>query len=104
VYEPTNAELVRRLDDVARQVERIAATLEDKYVRVDVYKAKHDALRADIDGKVQDLYGDIRDIKTTRASDLAFRRQIMAGAAVGVILILVNLVIATSNFIARAAG
>jgi hypothetical protein len=101
VTEPSNAELVRRLEDVTRTVDRLATTLEGSYVRREVYEAKHEALRSQINSQVQDIYGDIKDIKDARASDLAFRRQIMAGVAVGIILSLVTLVVATSNFIAR---
>ena len=97
--DPTIPEVVRRLDDVVRSIDRIMLTMETSYVRRDVYEARHDAVRADINGKVQDIYGDIKEIRDQRASDVAFRRQILAGAAIGLILLLVNLVIATSNFV-----
>jgi hypothetical protein len=96
--------MVRRLDEIARSIERVMLTLETSYVRRDVYEAKHEAVRNELNGKVQDIYADLSDIKETRKADLAFRRQILAGASVGIILLLINLVIATSNFIARTAA
>lgn len=99
--DPTIAEVVRRLDEVARSVERVAATLESSYVRREVYEAKHEALRSWARQEFQDVRGDIGRIEEARKTDAAFRRQIMAGAAVGLILLLVNLVLATSNVLAR---
>lgn len=102
--DPTVPELMRRLEEVARSVERLVRTMETSYIRRDVYEAKHESIRAEFNGKVQDIYGDLQDMKEARQQDLAFRRQIMAGASVGIILLLVNLVIATSNFIARVGS
>lgn len=99
--DPTIAELVRRLDDVTRSVERVASTLEASYVRREVYDAKHEALKSRTDRDVNELRADIKRIEEERKADQAFRRQVMAGAAVGLILLMVNLVLATSNFIAR---
>jgi hypothetical protein len=104
VTDPTIAEVVRRLDDVTRSVERVAATLESSYVRREVYEAKHEALRSWARQEFNDVRGDITRIEEARKADQAFRRQIMAGASIGLILLLVNLVLATSNFIARAGG
>lgn len=97
--DPTVPELVRRLDEIARSIERVIRTLETSYVRRDVYDAKHEAIRNEFNGKVQDLYAEIKDMKDARQQDVTFKRQIMAGAAVGIILILVNLAIATSNLV-----
>lgn len=99
--DPSVPEIVRRIDELTRSLERIAATLESSYVRREVYEAKHEALRAYQDRETKELRGDIRELQDARKADAQFRRQIMAGAAVGLILLMVNLVLATSNFIAR---
>jgi hypothetical protein len=94
--------MVRRLDDIARSVERLVNQMETSYVRLDVYRIAHEALRREVAAKGREYEEDIKDLKAARERDAAYRRQIMAGAAVGIILILVNLAIATSNLISRA--
>ena len=99
--DPSIAELVRRLEDTSRAIERVATTLESSYVRREVYEAKHEALRAQQQQSIKEVADDVRDLQEARKTDAAFRRQIMAGAAVGLILLLINLVLATSNVMAR---
>lgn len=113
--DPTVSEIVRRLDEVTRSVERVASTLEASYVRREVYEARHEALKqagaredqalkSYFEQEIRDIRGDVTRIEDARKSDQQFRRQIMAGAAVGLILLLINLVLATSNFIARGGA
>lgn len=102
--DPTLPELMRRLDEVSRRMEHLGRTMETSYVRRDVYEAKHDALKAEVAGKITELSGDLIDLRNARDKDQAYRRQIMAGAAVGLILLLVNLAIATSNFVSMGGA
>lgn len=110
--EPTLAEAMRRLDDVAKSVERIVATLETHYVRLDVYTAKHESIRRELDSTALNLAGDFKDLrdndikelKEARKADLAYKRQISAGVAVGLILMVGNVVFTTVNYLARATG
>lgn len=113
--DPTLPELMRRLDDITKSMDRLVSNLEVSYVRRDVYEVAHNALRREVTGQYETLRrevnakgreyeGDIQELKTARERDAAYRRQIMAGAAVGVILMLISLAFSASNFIARAAG
>ena len=95
--DPTPGEILRRLDEVTRSVERLASTLESSYVRREVYDAKHEALRAYTDSKAKELADDIADLNRHRSSEQAFRRQIVAGAAVGAILLILNLLFAING-------
>jgi hypothetical protein len=45
----TLGEVVRRLDDVSRQLASLAARLDETYLRKDVYEVKHVNLRNDVD-------------------------------------------------------
>lgn len=101
--EPSNAEIARRLDDVTRSVERVARSLEESYVRKEVYNARHEALKASTDAAVLGVQTDIVELREARKGELAFRRQILAGGAVVVIGVLFNLILATSNLV-RIAG
>lgn len=99
----TLPEVVRRLDDVARSVERLVATLEQSYVRRDVYDARHDALKREVNGQVRELSADIAEIKEARKADQAFKRQMLASMAVVIVGVIINLVMAVANTIARSA-
>ncbi len=88
--DPTPVEIVRRLDDVTQRLDRVSDRLEQGYVRKDLYDANRTADRDDVKDVIKRL--DVAD---------AFRKQIIAGCAVGVILLAVNLAIALSNFMAR---
>ena len=94
--EPTVAELVRRLDESSRQIRdlleelrRDRATYEQIFVRRDVYEAH----------RTQDVSA-VEDIEERMRAAEAFRRQIMAGAAVQVI----GVVIALALLVAGVRG
>lgn len=83
---PTAGELLRRLDDIARAHERtvnrlddLAKTLEDRYVP-----------RREFDLRVGEVEKDL----TTQAG---FRRQVAAGALVGLILLVANIIIVLTS-------
>ncbi|MGZ4520299.1 MAG: hypothetical protein ACXVXP_09730 [Mycobacteriaceae bacterium] len=99
--EPSTGELVRRLDEVARSIERVASTLESSYVRREVYEAKHEALRAWARQEFADVRADVARIEADRSSDKAFRRQITVAISSGFVLMILNLLMAASNFLAR---
>lgn len=116
-------EVVRRLDEITRSVDRLVHTMEQSYVRRDVYDARHDALRSSVNGQVRDardlfsirmnaiesalngqmagIRDDVSEIKKARDGELAFKRQILAGFALIVISTLITGAIALSNFVAR---
>lgn len=102
--EPTMGEVLRRLDEVSRQLVDLAKEMKDDrntaaatFVRQDVYVAQRLADQA----VVADLHGDVRTINNERKADAGFRRQswlAMAGIAIGS---LVSIALALINFIAR---
>lgn len=96
--DPTPGEIMRRLDELARSMQQLAATLESSYVRREVYDAKHQALYSYVDAKVKENTDDIADLNRHRQSDQSFRRQIITGAAVGAILLVLNLLFAINGF------
>lgn len=103
MVEPTNVEIVRRLDEVGRSIERLASTLERSYIRMDVYEVRHEALKSSLNARLNDLHDDIVEVKAARVAEQGYRRQILAGIAVLAVGILINLALATSNLIARGA-
>jgi hypothetical protein len=78
--DPSMAELVRRIEEVVRTQERLSFTLESSYVRKEVYEARHEALRREYD-----------------EVNLAFRRQILAGVIVGIVLIVAQIIVVLSR-------
>lgn len=96
--DPTPGEIMRRLDELGRTMQQLAATLESSYVRREVYDAKHQALYSYVDAKVKENTDDIADLNRHRQSDQSFRRQIITGAAVGAILLVLNLLFAINGF------
>lgn len=103
--DPTPGEIMRRLDELGRTMQQLAATLESSYVRREVYEAKHEALRSYVDArtketeaKIKENADDIGDLNRHRQSDQSFRRQIITGAAVGAILLVLNLLFAINGF------
>ena len=80
--DPTPAELVRRIEDIANSIERLTSTLEQSYVRKDVYVAQREGDLASLRGEVKDVADDARDLKSKAERSETFRRQILAGAAV----------------------
>jgi hypothetical protein len=102
--EPTMGEVLRRLDEVSRQLLDLAAQMrEDRdkaaatFVRQDVYQAQRIADQA----VVADLNGDIRAVNKARESDAGFRRQVWLTMGALAITTLVTIVIAIFNFVAK---
>lgn len=73
--EPTMHEVVRRLDDVSRDLRALTNTLEERYVP-----------RREYELRVGELEKDARD-------QGAFRRQVAAGFLVGLLLIVATIVL-----------
>lgn len=73
--EPTMYEIIRRLDDVSRDLRDLAGTLEERYVP-----------RREYDLRVGELEGDAR-------AQASFRRQVAAGALVGLVLIVAQIIL-----------
>ena len=96
---PTLSEVMRRLNDVAKQLAQIAAEMKQDradaartYVRQDLYLAQRQADAA----VVADLNGDIQAIKVERDRDAAQRRQMLmwlGGLTVTVLIGLAGLVV-----------
>lgn len=89
--EPTPAELLRRLDEVSRQLLDLTTELRyvnrsaaETYVRKDVFS---EARIADAE-KHREQERDIDALKESRAGDAAFRRQVLLGLGVALIGIL----------------
>lgn len=102
--DPTLAEVVRRLEDVARSVERVAATMEASYVRKEVYEAKHESLRSEMRSAVKDVADDVSDIKRVREKDSDRWKQAMFTTGVNLLMLLIIAAISVSNFMARGGS
>jgi hypothetical protein len=120
--EPTNGEVLRRLDEVSRQLVALAGEMkEDRakaytvFVQQAVYNEREKtyvAHRLADQAVVADLHGDIKKvetnlgreidgIKTDRKNDVNFRRQVWLTMGALAITTLVTVVIAIINFVAR---
>jgi hypothetical protein len=102
--EPTLGEVLRRLEEVSRQLLDVTHELkEDRkataatYVRQDVYIAQRQADAA----IVADLAGDMQSMRDERKTDVGFRRQVWLTLGALAISMLVTIVIAIANFVAR---
>lgn len=102
--EPTMGEVLRRLDEVSRQLLDLAGQMrEDRntaaatFVRQDVYQAQRIADQA----VVADLNGDIRAVKKSHESDAGFRRQVWLTMGALAVTSLITVAIAIINFLAR---
>jgi hypothetical protein len=113
--EPTMGEILRRLDEVSRQMIDLAREMKDDrsaaaatYVRQDVYFAQRQAMES----MIADLHGDVKQtetnlgreiaiIKDDRKSDVNFRRQVWLTMGALAITTLVTIVIAILNFVGR---
>jgi hypothetical protein len=93
VTEPTNAEVMRRLEEVTRTVERLASTLETAYVRKDVYDARHEALRRETDQRFKELEDDLSAIRKEAEAQKSFRRQVGGGVLVGLLLLVAQIIL-----------
>lgn len=102
--EPTLGEVLRRLDEVSRQLVDITREIkEDRsaaaatYVRQDVYIAQRQADAA----VVADIHGDIKSIKDDRRKDNDWKRQQNLSLAALAITVLVSIALAIVNIVAR---
>lgn len=91
--EPSPLELLRRIEELTRSLERVTNTLESSYVRKDVYEARHDALRREIRQEQAEIRGDVSELQDAQKAQVAFRRQVLAGVLVGLVLILAQIVL-----------
>ncbi|WP_028474099.1 hypothetical protein [Nocardioides alkalitolerans] len=105
---PTNGELVRRMEEVfarlTQQLEALTGEIrEDRrvnertYVRRDVYDAERAADKA----ARRDLEKDIAELVEARKSDAGFRRQVLLWGAGLTITVMVTIVVAVANLLAR---
>lgn len=102
--DPSAFELLRRIEDVVRSVERLAATMEASYVRREVYEAKHEALRREVHSSVKDVADDVADAKRLREKDADRWKQAMFSIGLLVVGMLITGAFTVSNFMARAGG
>jgi phage host-nuclease inhibitor protein Gam len=102
--DPSAAELLRRIEDVVRSVERLASTMEASYVRREVYEAKHEALRREVHSSVKDVADDIADAKRLREKDADRWKQAMFTIGIAIVLLLIQGALTVSNFMARTGG
>lgn len=93
-------EVLRRLDEVSRQLIDLAREMKDDrdkaaatFVRQDVYLAQRLADQA----VVADLNGDIRAVNKAREADAGWRRQVLLTLAVLAISTLVSIALAVVN-------
>lgn len=73
--EPTMSEVVRRLDDVSRDLRALTTTLEERYVP-----------RREYELRIGELEKDARE-------SASFRRQVAGGALVGLLLLVAQIVL-----------
>lgn len=104
VNDPSTAELVRRIEEVVRSVERLHGTLEASYVRKEVYDAKHEGLRREMASSVKEVADDVADAKRLREKDADRWKQAMFAIGVQIVMLLIVGGIAVTNFMARAGG
>jgi phage host-nuclease inhibitor protein Gam len=102
--DPSASELLRRIEDVVRSVERLASTMEASYVRREVYEAKHEALRREVHSSVKDVADDIAEAKRLREKDADRWKQAMFTIGVAIVLLLIQGALTVSNFMARVGG
>lgn len=88
--EPSNAELVRRIEDLVKSLERLTTTMENSYAT----KESVNALR--------DLHGaEIAELKKDNDARAGTQRQILAGLVVGFVLLLIPLIGQIQNVVGR---
>ncbi|MEO5664889.1 MAG: hypothetical protein ABIR39_16590, partial [Nocardioides sp.] len=75
VTEPTMYEVVRRLDDVSRDLRALTSTLEERYVPRREYELR------------------VGELEKDAGAQGAFRRQVAAGALVGLVLIVAQIIL-----------
>lgn len=113
--EPTLGEVYRKLNavaedlrDVIREIKEDRQTYAATFVRQDVYQAQRiadQAVVADVAGDIRtvkaDLDREVTGIKAERSSEVAFRRQVLLGFAIGGIGWLLTIALFIANFVAR---
>lgn len=102
--DPTPAELVRRLEDAVSAIRDLTAKVEQGYVRKDLYEARHEGLRREIQADVKDVRDDIAEIKADRKQNADRWKQAMFAVGIQLVLMLIVGAVAVSNFMARSAG
>lgn len=102
--DPSASELLRRIEDVVRSVERLASTMEASYVRREVYEAKHEALRNEVKSSIKDVADDVADAKRLREKDADRWKQAMFSIGLVIVGLLITGAFTVSNFMARAGG
>lgn len=78
------------LDKLDRTLERFQREAAENYVRKDVLAPMLDAIRADVDDVASDLNTMAVQRLDDQKAEKQFRRQILAGVAVGLILLLAS--------------
>lgn len=103
--EPTLGEVVRRLDDVTRQLvgivdrlERRDTYIEENFVRTIVYVEARKADQAMVANLAQDIGG----LQKERDTDQNFRRQVLLGFAVGGVGWLLTIALFVITFVTRS--
>ena len=106
--EPTIAELVRRLDEIAtQQREMLREMREDRalmaatYVRQDVYDSRHTHLRAEMTAAIKDVADDVADDRRRQEKSDDRWKQLAFTVGGSLLLMLVTAAFAISNFMAR---
>lgn len=99
--EPTAMEIVRRLDDIARRLDQTVHTLEEGYVRKDLYQANRTADDRRMDETERDLATAENARRDKDKADAAFRRQAALGFALAGIGWLVTMALAITTYIGR---
>lgn len=106
--EPSIAELVRRLDEIAtQQREMLREMREDRalmaatYVRQDVYESRHTHLRAEIKSDVKDVRDDVDEDRRKAEKNDDRWKQMAFTVGGSLLLMLITAAFAISNFMAR---
>lgn len=87
-----------------RSVERLASTMEASYVRREVYEAKHESLRRELQDKVKVVADDVADDRRLREKDADRWKQAMFAIGIAIVLLLVQGALSVSNYMARTGG
>ncbi|MFE6645653.1 hypothetical protein ACFVJS_03760 [Nocardioides sp. NPDC057772] len=78
---PTLGELVRRLADITTQLTDITIQLRNDFVRKETYDAHREVTRVELD----EIKGDIVDLKRKNETDQSWRRSTSVAVAIAVI-------------------
>lgn len=104
--EPSLGEVLRRVDEVSRQMKDIAdaMTIERRenaatYLRRDLYEARHTALTKRMDGVESELADDRKAAADDRKAADNARRQFVIGLVLLAIPAIFGLVLAINNFL-----